>query len=175
MRLEKREHMNKFDPKISKNTTPDLHFACITGACTSLVSRPPKSLPAREAVALNWWSDSSLWANLCSRFVRECAGVSAKNTLPLWKAPLETGKGVLKTGIRFLFYIQSFSLTECIGIVWVGKYRVVCLSVCLCVCVCVCLSVCARTPKLLGWFQWNFPQRVSYISSCVRLSFSSLT
>ena len=34
------------------------------------------------------------------------------------------------------FYIQSFSLTECIVIVGVRKTGVVCL----CVCVCVCLS-----------------------------------
>ena len=45
------------------------------------------------------------------------------------------------------FYIQSFSLTECIGIVGVRKYLgcpcfCVCVCVCLCVCVCVCLSVC---------------------------------
>ena len=40
------------------------------------------------------------------------------------------------------FYIQSFSLTQCIVIVRVGKYLVVCLSVCVSVCVCVCLSVC---------------------------------
>ena len=39
------------------------------------------------------------------------------------------------------FFLHSvISLTECIGIVRVGKYRVVCLSVC----VCVCLSVCWR-------------------------------
>ena len=39
------------------------------------------------------------------------------------------------------FFLHSvISLTECIGIVRVGKYRVVCLSVC--VCVCVCLSGC---------------------------------
>ena len=44
------------------------------------------------------------------------------------------------------FLHSVISLTECIGIVRVGKYRVVCLSVCLsvCVCVCVCLSVCSR-------------------------------
>ena len=41
----------------------------------------------------------------------------------------------------FGFYIQSFSLTECIVIVGVGRYRG-CLSVCLCVCLYVCLSVC---------------------------------
>ena len=48
----------------------------------------------------------------------------------------------LRTIFYFIFYIQSFSLTECIVIVGVGKYRVVCLSVCLCVCVCVCVCVC---------------------------------
>ena len=44
------------------------------------------------------------------------------------------------------FYIQSFSLTECIGIVWVRKIPglSVCLCVCLCVCVSVCLSVCVE-------------------------------
>ena len=76
------------------------------------------------------------------------------------------------------FYFQSFSLTECIVIVRVGKYRgclSVCLSVCACVCACVCLSVGARTPKLLGRFPWNFPKMISHMSSCVRLSFGSLT
>ena len=48
-----------------------------------------------------------------------------------------------------------------------------CLSV-LCVCLSVCLFVRARTPKLLNQFQWNFPQMVPYMSSCARLSFSSL-
>ena len=40
----------------------------------------------------------------------------------------------------FTFYIQSFSLTECIVIVGVQKTGVVCL----CVCVSVCLSVCEQ-------------------------------
>ena len=39
------------------------------------------------------------------------------------------------------FYIQSFSLTECIVIVGVRKTGG-CLCVCLCVCVSVCLCVC---------------------------------
>ena len=51
----------------------------------------------------------------------------------------------------------------------------VCLSVCLCVCASVCLSLHVRTPKVLGQFQWNFPQMVPYMSSYARLSFSSLT
>ena len=38
------------------------------------------------------------------------------------------------------FYIQSFSLTECVVIVWVRKRGVVC--VCVCVCLSVCLCVC---------------------------------
>ena len=44
------------------------------------------------------------------------------------------------------FYIKSFSLNECIGIVWVRKIPglSVCLSVCLCVCVCVYVSVCVE-------------------------------
>ena len=53
----------------------------------------------------------------------------------------------------FFFLHSVISLTECIGIVRVGKYRVVCLSVCVCVCLCVCLSVGARTLKLRGQFQ----------------------
>ena len=59
----------------------------------------------------------------------------------------------LRTKVLF-FYIQSFSLTECIVIVGVGRYRG-CLSVCVSVClsVCVCLSVESREPKLLGRFQ----------------------
>ena len=51
-----------------------------------------------------------------------------------------------------IFYIQSFSLTECIGTVRVEKYRVVFVCVCVSVCLSVCLSVGARTPKLLGRF-----------------------
>ena len=73
------------------------------------------------------------------------------------------------------FYIQSFSLTECIVIVGVGKTGDVCLSVCASVCVCVCLSVCARTPKLLGRFYPNFAGMVPSRSSCARLCFGSLT
>ena len=41
------------------------------------------------------------------------------------------------------FYIQSFSLTECIVIVGVRKTGG-CLCVCVCVCLSVCLSVCKR-------------------------------
>ena len=41
----------------------------------------------------------------------------------------------------FTFYIQSFSLTECIVVVRVRKMGG-CLSVCVCVCLCVCVSVC---------------------------------
>ena len=54
--------------------------------------------------------------------------------------------------LYLLFYIQSFSLTECIVIIGVRKYRVVCLSLCVCVCVCVsvCVSVRASMAKLLG-------------------------
>ena len=40
------------------------------------------------------------------------------------------------------FYIQSFSLTECILIVRIRNTGVVCLSVCVSVCVCVCVFVC---------------------------------
>ena len=42
------------------------------------------------------------------------------------------------------FYIQSFSLTECIGIVGVRKYLGCLSAVCLCVCLCVCVCVCSR-------------------------------
>ena len=75
-----------------------------------------------------------------------------------------------------VFYIQSFSLTECIVVV---RVRYAELSVCLWVWaslyLCVCVSVRARTPKLMGQFQWNFLKIVPYITSCVRISFSSLT
>ena len=41
-------------------------------------------------------------------------------------------------------------------------YVCLCVSVCVCVYVCLCvyLSVRARTPKLLGRFQYNFPKKV---------------
>ena len=49
------------------------------------------------------------------------------------------------------FYIRSFSLNKCIGIVGVRKYLgcpCVCLSFCVCVCAsvckCVCLSICGQ-------------------------------
>ena len=58
------------------------------------------------------------------------------------------------------FYIQSFSLTECIVVVWVRKTGVVCLCVCVSVCVSVCLSVRASIAKLLGRFQPNLPKWV---------------
>ena len=48
------------------------------------------------------------------------------------------------------FYIQSFSLTECIVIVGVrktGGCLCVCVSVCLCVCLSVCLCVCVCVCK----------------------------
>ena len=46
-------------------------------------------------------------------------------------------------GYLFFESLHSvISFNECIGIVRVQKYRVVCLSVCVCVCVSVCLSVC---------------------------------
>ena len=67
------------------------------------------------------------------------------------------------------FYIQSFSLTECIVVVRVRKTGVVC------VCVCVCVSVKSRLAKLLGRFQPNLPKLVPQWSSCVRFIFSSLT
>ena len=46
---------------------------------------------------------------------------------------------IIKLVILMIFYIQSYSLTECIVIVGVRKTGVVCLSVCLSVCLCVCL------------------------------------
>ena len=52
---------------------------------------------------------------------------------------------------RESFYVQSFSLTECIVIVRVRKYRVVCLSVC--VSVCVCASQYGLTLLQLAMFQ----------------------
>ena len=57
------------------------------------------------------------------------------------------------------FYNQSFSLTECIGIVGVRKY-LDCLSVCVCVCasVCVCVCVCVCVWKLScsnGWVDFD--------------------
>ena len=48
-----------------------------------------------------------------------------------------------------VFLHSVISLTECIGIVRVGKYRVVCLSVCVCVCLCVCVSVCVSVCLLV--------------------------
>ena len=83
----------------------------------------------------------------------------------------QNNQGGLRTGISGNFYIQSFSLTECIVIVGVLKTGG-CLCVCVCVCVCVCLSVClsvcvsvclsveSRLPKLLGRFQPNLPKWV---------------
>ena len=49
-------------------------------------------------------------------------------------------KMLLYADQRVGFLHSVISLTECIGIVRVGKYRVVCL----CVCVSVCVSVCPR-------------------------------
>ena len=77
---------------------------------------------------------------------------------------------------NLMFLHSVISLTECIGIVRVGKYRVVCLCcVSVCVCVWLCVSSRARMPKLPSRFQQNLPQIVFYISCCVCLSFSSLT
>ena len=77
-----------------------------------------------------------------SNFVQALHGVTwrswklDKKSMTLFPKSAEFAKSA-----SFHFYIQSFSLTECIVIVGVRKYRG-CLSVCLCVCVCVCLSVC---------------------------------
>ena len=56
----------------------------------------------------------------------------------------ESGRGTQRYERKSLFLHSVISLTECIGIVRVGKYRVVCLSVCVCVCLCFCLCVCLR-------------------------------
>ena len=48
------------------------------------------------------------------------------------------------------FYIQSFSLTECIVIVGVRKY-LSCLSVCLSICASVYLSVCLSVCLPVCW------------------------
>ena len=45
------------------------------------------------------------------------------------------------------FLHSVISLTECIGIVRVGKYRVVCLFVCVSMCVCVSVCVCIESPQ----------------------------
>ena len=69
-----------------------------------------------------------------------------------WVAIPYKGMSWSKNWLLWTTFLHSvISLTECIGIVQVGKYRVVCL--CVSVCVSVCLSVGARTPKLLGRFQ----------------------
>ena len=49
-----------------------------------------------------------------------------------------------------LHSVISLTECECIGIVRVGKYRVVCLCVCVCVCVSVCLSVCLSVCPVLS-------------------------
>ena len=75
------------------------------------------------------------------------------------------------------FLHSVISLTDSTVIVWVLKYRVVCLDVCVCeyVCVCLCVFVClcvrASIPKLLGRFQWNFP-KLSPICLVVRVCIS---
>ena len=54
-----------------------------------------------------------------------------------------------------IFYIQSFSLTECFVIVGVRKY-LGCLSVFVSVCVSVCLSVCLCTLERQNyWVDFN--------------------
>ena len=71
------------------------------------------------------------------------------------------------TFTKIFFYIQPF---HWLNVLWsFGLENTglsVCLSVCLTdylpVCASVRLSLCATTPKLLGWFQWNFLQMVPY-------------
>ena len=65
----------------------------------------------------------------------------------------------------FFFYIQPFSLTECIVIIGVRKYRVVCLSVC------VCVSVCLSAPVWQNyWADFNETfQKWSLAGLCVRV------
>ena len=70
---------------------------------------------------------------------------------------LESWENVhLRASRVFSFYIQSFSLTECIVIIGVGDTGDVCLSVCVSVCVCVCLSVClCRAVSRNYWADFN--------------------
>ena len=70
------------------------------------------------------------------------------------------------------FYIQSFSLTECIVIVGVRKYRG-CLCVCLCVCVSVCVCLC-RAVSRNYWADFNETfQKWSPIGLVVRVCVSA--
>ena len=74
----------------------------------------------------------------------------------------------------FSFYIQSFSLTECIVIVGVRKYRS-CLSVSMCVSVYLCVCVCLWTAVLRNYLaDFNEPfQNVSTLGLVVRICVSA--
>ena len=75
-----------------------------------------------------------------------------------------------ENGTLCSFYIQSFSLTECIVIDGVRKYRS-----CLCVCVSVCLSVClCRAVSRNYWADFNETlQKWSPIGLVVRVCVSA--
>ena len=81
--------------------------------------------------------DDQLYSRLYHfiRFIADAHSIVREHTTSRSNTQFVTSSGAT-------YYIQSFSLTECIVIVGVQKYRVVCLSLCLCVCVSVCVSVC---------------------------------
>ena len=81
---------------------------------------------------------------------------------------------------RLVIQVFTFSHFHWLNAFWsLGSDNIgdVCLCVCVSVCVsvCLCVCVCARTPKLPGRFQWNYPKMIPSRSICVRLSFSLLS
>ena len=71
--------------------------------------------------------------------------------------------------------VFTFSHLHWLNLLWSWGSENTGVSVCVSVCLCVCLSVRARTAKLLGQFQWNFPNMTPSRFICVLLSFGSLT
>ena len=90
-------------------------------------------------VGLNIYIDDNLmFTELSSRErVSVCENMHLSDNLHFTDSRRRTSMYLL--GVNHLFFLHSvISLTECIGIVRVGKYRVVCLSVRLSVRVSVC-------------------------------------
>ena len=106
---------------------------------------------------------------LASYYIRKSDGQQKKCEAGLQKYAKHT----------FYWSVFTFSHFHWLNVLWSWGSEIPGVSVRASVCVSVYLSVCvsvrARTPKLPGWFQWNFPKMIPSRSICARLSFSSLS
>ena len=84
-------------------------------------------------------TDCRIW--YVTAYKRESVSLPTGHTLYFAKCKIQLAEKHVEWTFYFGFYIQSFSLTECIVIVGVRKTGVVCVCVCVCVSVCLCAPV----------------------------------